>query len=205
MAQKRIMGRKGLSLFDFPVIKSTKETKDRDMVSIAKELNIGEDSPVFSILIFGFYGPGITRLILFISNFNEMAYYERAIEMDKQSYFFTKNHMWISVINGDMVRIGISDYGQSLLKGIVFINLPEAGEKLTEGERFADVETMKTVADLYSPVDGTVVSVNEALADNPEAIHTDPDESWLVEVRTDGPLPEGLMDFEAYQAYTGNY
>ena len=125
--------------------------------------------------------------------------------MDYHSYKFTKTHLWVFEVDENTKRIGVSDYGQSLLKGIVFVNLPETGDVLAYGEIFADVETMKTVADLYSPMDGVVISANEALADNPEAIHTDPYGSWLVEVRADGPLPEGLMDFEAYQAYTENY
>lgn len=94
---------------------------------------------------------------------------------------YTKSHEWVR-FSGDTAEIGLTDYAQSELGDLVFVNLPEAGEALTAGKTFADVESVKTVSDVYSPLTATVDEVNEELADAPEKINEDPYGAWLVKV-----------------------
>ncbi len=110
--------------------------------------------------------------------------------------FFSNKHIWIQM-NGDMAVLGISDYAQDKLGSIMFLNLPDKGERLLCGQRFGDIESVKTVSDLISPVDGEVVKVNEDLVDETELINDKPYESWFVEVRMDA-RPDDLMDEETY-------
>lgn len=112
---------------------------------------------------------------------------------------FSKNHIWLKV-EGDMAKIGVSDYAQEQLGGILFINLPEAGEQLEIGKRFGDIESIKTVSDLLSPIDGIVLRINVDLLDMPEAINLEPYESWIIEARIE-QLSRELMDKEAYDKY----
>lgn len=112
---------------------------------------------------------------------------------------YTKSHEWVKEEDG-VVLIGLSDYAQEALGDLVFVNLPEEGDELTAGETFGDVESVKAVSDVYSPVTGTVDAVNEALLDAPESINQNPYEAWFVRVNgvTD---TEELMDAEAYEAF----
>jgi glycine cleavage system H protein len=114
-------------------------------------------------------------------------------------YFFSKNHIWITV-DGPTARLGVSDYAQSQLGGIVFLNLPDIGETLSVGERFGDIESVKTVSDLISPIDGVVTAVNDDLVDAPDAINSAPYESWFVEA-TITSTPNNLMEEVAYSNY----
>ena len=111
---------------------------------------------------------------------------------------YTKTHEWIKEENG-VVTVGLSDFAQQELGDLVFVNLPQVGDAVTAGEAFADVESVKAVSDVYSPVSGTVKAVNEALMDAPEGINADPYGAWLVEVEgiTD---KEDLLDAAAYAA-----
>lgn len=109
---------------------------------------------------------------------------------------FSKNHIWVLPI-GDTVRLGVSDHAQKKLGNIMFLNLLDVGEKVLIGQRFGDVESIKTVSDLISPVDGKVIAVNEGLIDEPESINEAPYESWFIEVKVRS-LEEGLMDENAY-------
>lgn len=102
--------------------------------------------------------------------------------MKNQEYLFSKSHEWLHYVDDTTVRIGISDYAQGQLGDLVFINLPEVGDELVAGEEFADVESVKAVSSVYSPVTGTVKTINEELLDHPELINADAAEAWFVEV-----------------------
>jgi len=115
---------------------------------------------------------------------------------------FTKEHEWL-LVKGDIVRIGISDYAQNELGDIVFVDLPSVGDQVEEGEGIAALESVKAVSDVYSPVSGEVVAVNEALEDSPELVNESPmDEGWIVEIRVEGLAQTGdLMTKEEYEAF----
>jgi glycine cleavage system H protein len=95
---------------------------------------------------------------------------------------FSMTHEWVEFSNDATARVGISDFAQKELGDLVFVNLPAVGDAVTAGTAFADVESVKAVSDVNSPVTGTVTAVNEALLDNPELINQDPYGSWFVEV-----------------------
>ncbi len=110
---------------------------------------------------------------------------------------YTKSHEWIKEEDGLHV-IGLSDYAQEALGDIVFVNLPEEGDTVTAGDSFADVESVKAVSDVFSPVTGTVAAVNEALLDNPALVNEDPYGAWLIKV-SDVTETEELLDAAAYE------
>ena len=112
---------------------------------------------------------------------------------------YTKDHEWMKM-EGDIAVIGISDFAQDALGDVVFINLPEVGDTVTAGESFGDVESVKAVSDVNSPVTGVVVEVNEDLADSPENLNSDPYGSWIIKVK-DITATEELMDAAAYEAF----
>ena len=112
---------------------------------------------------------------------------------------YTKDHEWMKM-EGDVAVIGISDFAQDALGDVVFINLPEVGDTVTAGESFGDVESVKAVSDVNSPVTGVVVAVNEDLADSPENLNSDPYGSWIIKVK-DITATEELMDAAAYEAF----
>ena len=111
---------------------------------------------------------------------------------------YSASHEWIKEEDGVFV-IGLTDYAQSALGDIVFINLPEEGDEVTAGESFADVESVKAVSDVFSPVTGTVCAVNEALLDDPAQVNEDPYGAWLVKVENVTGTEE-LLDEEGYAA-----
>ena len=121
--------------------------------------------------------------------------------MYPQGYRYTKDHEWISV-EGDRGKVGITDYAQKQLGDVVFVELPEVGRKLTAGEQFGTVESVKAVSELYSPVAGEVVEVNTPLADKPETINQDPHgTAWMIVIRiADAGAPGSLLDAAAYEA-----
>ena len=112
---------------------------------------------------------------------------------------YTKEHEWIRTEGAEAV-IGITDYAQNQLGDVVFVELPAVGRKLAHGEAFGVVESVKSVADLYAPVAGTVVGVNDTLAAAPEEVNHSPyDEGWMVRIRPDDPAQvDALMDSDAY-------
>ncbi len=111
---------------------------------------------------------------------------------------YTKSHEWVREEEGQYV-IGLTDYAQSALGDIVFINLPEEGDDVVAGETFSDVESVKAVSDVFSPVTGTVAAVNEELLDNPALVNEDPYEAWMIRVENVSDT-EDLLDAEAYAA-----
>jgi glycine cleavage system H protein len=115
---------------------------------------------------------------------------------------YSKDHEWIRV-DGDRGRVGITDYAQSQLGDVVFLELPEVGRTLTAGEQFGTVESVKAVSELFSPVAGEVVEVNTELTSKPEQINEDPHgEAWMMVVRiTDPASVEALMDAQAYATF----
>lgn len=113
---------------------------------------------------------------------------------------YTKTHEWVRV-DGDTVTIGITDHAQSELGDIVHAELPEAGRALALGDSFGEVESVKTVSEIYSPISGEVAEKNEALGAQAELINTDPyGDGWLIKIKTDDPSQaDALMDAEAYK------
>lgn len=112
---------------------------------------------------------------------------------------YVKSHEWVKE-EGDVVVIGISDYAQDALGDIVFVNLPEEGDDVAVGDAFADVESVKAVSDIFSPVEGTVKEVNEELVDNPALINEAPYDAWLIKVENVSDQEE-YMDADAYEAF----
>jgi glycine cleavage system H protein len=102
---------------------------------------------------------------------------------------YTKSHEWVREIEGGAYEIGLTDFAQKELGDIVFVNLPQAGDALVAGASFADVESVKAVSEIYSPLDGEVAEVNQAPLDAPELINQAPYETWLVKAR--GTLSAG--------------
>lgn len=117
----------------------------------------------------------------------------------REELLYSKSHEWVKEEGEEMV-IGLTDYAQSELGDLVFVNLPEEGDELTVGEAFADVESVKAVSDVYAPVAGTVSEINEGLLDAPEKINEAPYEAWLVRVK-DVTEKEALLSAEEYQAF----
>lgn len=113
---------------------------------------------------------------------------------------YTKSHEWVEFIGEDTARIGLTDFAQHSLGSLVFLNLPEVDDELEAGESLGDVESVKAVSDVNSPLSGTVSAVNEDLLDNPEDINEKPYEAWFVEVSGISGQAE-LMDATAYEAF----
>lgn len=113
---------------------------------------------------------------------------------------YTKSHEWIAFTEEATAKIGITAYAQEQLGDLVFANLPEEGDKITAGEEFADVESVKAVSVIYSPVTGIVEKRNETLLDSPETINSTPYEAWFVEVR-DITDKEELLTAEEYETF----
>ena len=113
---------------------------------------------------------------------------------------YTQEHEWVK-IEGNKVRVGITDFAQHELGDIVFVELPEVGDTVTFNEPFGSVESVKTVSELYSPVSGTVVEVNEALSDSPEFVNESPYENaWMIVVELSNEAEvESLLTAEAYE------
>lgn len=117
----------------------------------------------------------------------------------REELLYSKSHEWVKEEGEEMV-IGLTDYAQSELGDLVFVNLSEEGDELTVGEAFADVESVKAVSDVYAPVAGTVSEINEELLDAPEKINEAPYEAWLVRVK-DVTEKEALLSAEEYQTF----
>ena len=120
------------------------------------------------------------------------------IQFDRR---YLASHEW-ALLDGDVATIGISDFAQDALGDVVYFDLPEVDDDITQGESFAEVESVKAVSDVYAPFDGTIIEVNEALADNPELINQDPfGEGWMIKIRVrDTAAYQELLDAAAYKA-----
>ncbi len=114
---------------------------------------------------------------------------------------YTKDHEWIR-ISGTEAHVGITDYAQKQLGDVVFVELPEVGRRVKQGEVFGTIESVKAVSELFSPVGGEVVEVNNALADHPEKVNSDPHSTWMVRLRIDNPSDaSALLDSSAYSDF----
>ena len=112
---------------------------------------------------------------------------------------YSKSHEWVKTEDG-VVVVGISDYAQDALGDLVFVNLPEVGDRVTAGEAFGDVESVKAVSDLICPVSGTVCAINEELVDSPELLNSDCYGAWIIKVEN-VTAEEELLDAAAYETH----
>ena len=115
---------------------------------------------------------------------------------------FTRDHEWVR-LDGDLAVIGITDYAQSQLGDVVYVELPEPGHRVEQGKEAAVVESVKAASEVYAPVSGEVAEVNDALAADPAKVNADPlGEGWFMKLRLDDPKQlDGLMDEAAYQRF----
>jgi glycine cleavage system H protein len=119
--------------------------------------------------------------------------------------YYTTEHEWVQRTGDDTLRVGITDYAQSALGDVVFVQLPDVGADVTAGDSFGEVESTKSVSDLYAPVSAKVVAVNGDLESNPQLVNSDPyGEGWLIDLQVDAAsLDEslaGLLDADGYRA-----
>lgn len=116
---------------------------------------------------------------------------------------YTDEHEWIKEIDGGL-RIGITDYAQDQLGDIVYVEMPEVGKKVAKEDILVEVESTKSVGEVYSPVAGTIITVNQAVVDSPELVNSSPyQDGWLVEIEPDGDLHDSnLIDAAAYRELT---
>ena len=118
-----------------------------------------------------------------------------------ETYKYTKEHEWLE-ISGESGTIGITDYAQSSLGDIVFVDMPKIGEQIQAGSTFGSVESVKAVSDLYAPVSGTVSAVNEELTGAPEKINTDANTTWLIKIDlTDALESNSLLSAADYEKF----
>jgi glycine cleavage system H protein len=116
---------------------------------------------------------------------------------------YSDAHEWVRDIGDGVVRVGITDYAQSQLGDVVFVSLPEVGEEVQAGVAVGEVESTKSVSELFAPVSGTVTAINAALADTPELTNSAPyEDGWMLEVRV-SDSPDGLLDAAAYRELVG--
>lgn len=113
---------------------------------------------------------------------------------------YSKSHEWVEFISETVARVGLTDFAQKSLGGIVFINLPEEGDTVMVGDSYGDIESVKAVSDLVSSLSGTVTAINEELLDFPGKINENPYDAWLVEISDITELDE-LLDADAYEVF----
>ncbi|WP_297503985.1 glycine cleavage system protein GcvH [Thermococcus sp.] len=121
----------------------------------------------------------------------------------KEGLYYTKDHEWAQVLEDGTVLIGISDYAQKELGDLAYVELPEVGKELNKGDTLCELESVKAVSEVYTPVSGEVVEVNEELEDSPELLNENPYENWIAKLKPSDPDEEfkELMDAEAYAEY----
>ena len=118
---------------------------------------------------------------------------------------YTDAHEWVRELGDGVVRIGITDHAQTQLGDVVFVQLPAVGDAVTAGGTVGEVESTKSVSEIFSPLAGEVVAVNEALADHPELVNSGPYEAgWMIDVRLSGGAVTDLLDAAAYAELTGS-
>ncbi|WP_203138067.1 glycine cleavage system protein GcvH [Microbacterium sp. JZ31] len=120
---------------------------------------------------------------------------------DLNALSYTAEHEWIAV-DGDVATIGITDYAADQLGDVVYVDLPSVGTTVTAGQVFGEIESTKSVSELYAPVDGEVVEVNDDVDADPATVNSDAFAAWLIRVRVTSE-PSGLLDRDAYVALTG--
>jgi glycine cleavage system H protein len=113
---------------------------------------------------------------------------------------YTKDHEWVRIA-GDTAQVGITDYAQRQLGDVVYLELPDVGRTLTQGDVFGTIESVKAVSELYAPVSGEVTEVNRSLAERPEAVNSDPHGSWMIVVKVSGANDQ-LLDADQYTELT---
>ena len=118
---------------------------------------------------------------------------------DKSNLLFTKEHEWLD-IDGDEAQVGITDFAQGELGDIIFVELPEIGDSFNKDDVFGTIEAVKTVADLFMPVSGEIISINNIIEDNPEMINSNPlDDGWIIKIKlTDKSEIDTLLDHNKY-------
>ena len=115
---------------------------------------------------------------------------------------YTRDHEWIR-LSGEIAEVGITDFAQEQLGDVVYVELPDPGRKVTAGESFGSIESVKAVSELFAPMSGEVIEVNPALKDHPEAVNAKPHETWMVKVRvSDAQAVTSLLDSAQYEALT---
>jgi glycine cleavage system H protein len=121
-----------------------------------------------------------------------------------EDLLYTDEHEWIRRIDDSKVRIGISDYAQDQLGDVVYVELPEEGRSVAKDDLVVEIESTKSVGEVYAPFAGNISAVNEAVATTPELVNTSPyDDGWLVEIEVEGEIDEaGLLDAAAYRNLT---
>lgn len=119
---------------------------------------------------------------------------------DPKELLYSKSHEWIDMHEDGTAYIGLTDYAQKALGDIVFVNLPEEGDEVTCGESFADVESVKAVSDVYSPLSGVTAEINEEILDAPEEINNDPYGAWFIKV-SDITEKGELISLEEYEDF----
>lgn len=118
---------------------------------------------------------------------------------------YTIEHEWLKIEDGNVAVIGITEFAQDALGDLVYVELPDVGKKVTKGQDFAVVESVKTAAEVYSPVSGEVVAVNDNLTGDPELIKKSMEEGWIAKIRMDDTQEiAGLMDLGAYEDFLKN-
>lgn len=126
--------------------------------------------------------------------------------MTPEDLRFTEAHEWVRAVSEDTVRIGITDYAQAQLGDVVMLQLPDVGQRVTAGEELGEIDSTKTMSEVYAPVAGEVVAVNEALTDRPELVNSEPyGDGWMVEIKLDASVGDtlaGLLDAQAYRSLT---
>ena len=116
---------------------------------------------------------------------------------------YTKDHEWIRIA-GDTGEVGITEYAQQQLGDVVYVELPDVGRKVDAGESFGSIESVKAVSELFAPMTGEVIEVNEHLKNHPELVNSDPHNTWMIKVKLAQPTDSGaLLDSSQYQSHLG--
>ncbi|WP_457742960.1 glycine cleavage system protein GcvH [Thermococcus sp.] len=123
-----------------------------------------------------------------------------------EGLYYTKDHEWVKVLEDGTVLVGISDYAQKELGDLAYVELPEVGKEVSKGDVLCELESVKAVSEVYAPLSGEVVGVNETLEDSPEVLNEDPYENWIAKIKPSNLEEElkELMDTDAYVEYLKN-
>lgn len=113
---------------------------------------------------------------------------------------YTRDHEWIRLNSGGPAEVGITDFAQKELGDVVYVELPDVGQQVSRGEAFGTIESVKAVSELFSPVDGKIVAVNEALSDSPDLVNSEPYDAWLIKIAVSGEATD-LLTSEEYDKF----